>query len=134
MQLLYVANRYERKPDLQRWLDGGLILVCDRYLASSVAYGEAQGLDAGVAGRDAEVPAAAVADHPARHRARNRGRSGRRRSRSLRARSGAADARPRELPAPGGRDQDWIVLDGERAKDEVAADVFNAVASRLALP
>src|SRR5437867_7819977 len=46
MQLLYVANRYERKPDLQRWLEGGLILVCDRYTASSVAYGEAQGLDA----------------------------------------------------------------------------------------
>src|SRR5688572_29885957 len=45
MQLLYVANRYERKPDLQRWLDGGLILVCDRYLASTIAYGEAQGLD-----------------------------------------------------------------------------------------
>src|SRR5437867_9513612 len=46
MQLLYVANRYERKPDLPRWLDGGLILVCDRYVASSVAYGDAQGLDA----------------------------------------------------------------------------------------
>src|SRR6202158_4272248 len=45
MQLLSVANRYERKPDLQRWLDGGLILVCDRYMASSVAYGEATGLD-----------------------------------------------------------------------------------------
>src|SRR6266480_3270426 len=45
MQLLYVANRYERKADLQRWIDGGLILVCDRYTASSVAYGEAQGLD-----------------------------------------------------------------------------------------
>src|SRR5438034_6497510 len=46
MQLLYIANRYERTPDLRRWLEGGLILVCDRYLASSVAYGEAQGLDA----------------------------------------------------------------------------------------
>ena len=45
--LLYVANRYERKSDLQRWLDGGLILVCDRYIASSIAYGEAQGLDPG---------------------------------------------------------------------------------------
>src|SRR5919108_3741074 len=45
MQLLYVANRYERKPDLLRWLEGGLVLVCDRYVASSVAYGEAQGLD-----------------------------------------------------------------------------------------
>ena len=47
MQLLYVANRYERKPDLQRWIEGGLILVCDRYTASSIAYGEAQGLEPG---------------------------------------------------------------------------------------
>ena len=42
MQLLYVANRYEWK---QRMVDGktaGAILLCDRYLASSVAYGEAQ--------------------------------------------------------------------------------------------
>src|SRR6202790_1751735 len=45
MQLLYIANRYERKPDLQRWLEGGLILVSDRFTASSIAYGEAQGLD-----------------------------------------------------------------------------------------
>src|SRR3989440_2036513 len=45
MQLLYIANRYERKADLQRWIDGGLILVCDRYTASSIAYGEAQGLE-----------------------------------------------------------------------------------------
>src|SRR5215212_6856496 len=46
MQLLYVANRYERKPDLMRWLEGGLMLVSDRYTASSIAYGEALGLDA----------------------------------------------------------------------------------------
>src|SRR5438105_6042083 len=45
MQLLYVANRYERKGELLRWLAGGLILVCDRYTASSLAYGEAQELD-----------------------------------------------------------------------------------------
>ena len=45
MQLLYVANRYERRQEIERWLEGGLMLICDRYLASSVAYGEAQGLD-----------------------------------------------------------------------------------------
>src|SRR5579864_6803124 len=45
MQLLYIANRYERKDDLHRWLEGGLILVADRYTASSIAYGEALGLD-----------------------------------------------------------------------------------------
>ena len=46
MQLLYVANRYERKGEITRAKEAGTILVCDRYLASSIAYGEAQGLDA----------------------------------------------------------------------------------------
>jgi len=46
MQLLYVANRYEWKPQIERKLARGTVLVCDRYLASSVAYGEAMGLDA----------------------------------------------------------------------------------------
>jgi dTMP kinase len=45
MQLLYVANRYEWKPEIERERASGTILVCDRYLASSIAYGEAQGLD-----------------------------------------------------------------------------------------
>jgi dTMP kinase len=46
MQLLYVANRFEWKADIARELENGTVLVCDRYRASSVAYGEAQGLDA----------------------------------------------------------------------------------------
>jgi dTMP kinase len=46
MQLLYVANRHEWKPRIEAALAQGTIIVCDRYLASSVAYGEAQGLDA----------------------------------------------------------------------------------------
>src|SRR5688572_30967927 len=45
MQLLYVANRYEWKKEIIRATAAGEVLVCDRYLASSVAYGEAQGLD-----------------------------------------------------------------------------------------
>ena len=45
MQLLYVANRYEWKPQMERDLERGTVLICDRYLASSVVYGEAQGLD-----------------------------------------------------------------------------------------
>src|SRR5919106_1839030 len=46
MQLLYIANRYEWKPQMERELERGTVLICDRYLASSIAYGEAQGLDA----------------------------------------------------------------------------------------
>jgi len=45
MQLLFIANRYERKAALTHWLENGLVLVCDRYRASSLAYGEAHGLD-----------------------------------------------------------------------------------------
>ena len=45
MQLLYVANRYEWKPQIEFELSRGTVLICDRYLASSIAYGEAQGLD-----------------------------------------------------------------------------------------
>jgi dTMP kinase len=45
MQLLYVANRYEWRTEIERERSDGTILICDRYLASSVAYGEAQGLD-----------------------------------------------------------------------------------------
>src|SRR5687767_2189970 len=46
MQLLFVANRHERREAILEWIEGGLILLCDRYRASSIAYGEAQGLDA----------------------------------------------------------------------------------------
>lgn len=45
MQLLYVANRFERKADIDRWNDAGLIVLFDRYVASGIAYGEGQGLD-----------------------------------------------------------------------------------------
>jgi dTMP kinase len=45
MQLLYIANRYEWKPQIERELQRGTILICDRYLASSIVYGEAFGLD-----------------------------------------------------------------------------------------
>jgi dTMP kinase len=44
MQLLYIANRYELKPEIERELTRGTILICDRYLASSIVYGEAFGL------------------------------------------------------------------------------------------
>ena len=39
------AIRRESKPQIEAAIAAGTILVCDRYLASSVAYGEALGLD-----------------------------------------------------------------------------------------
>jgi dTMP kinase len=44
-QLLYAANRWERAAEIVGWLDAGRAVVLDRYIASGVAYGAAQGLD-----------------------------------------------------------------------------------------
>lgn len=132
MQLLYVANRYERKPDLQRWLDGGLILVCDRYMASSIAYGEAQGLDAAwLAEIQRFLPPASLTimldiapETAVQRKAVDRDRY----ERDL-AMQGRVRESYRRQAAAGG----WATLDGERPKERIAADVFSAVASRLAL-
>jgi dTMP kinase len=43
-QLLYAANRWERAAELRGWLVEGRAIVVDRYMASGVAYGAAQGL------------------------------------------------------------------------------------------
>ena len=136
MQLLYVANRYERKSDLLRWLEGGLVLVCDRYVASSVAYGEAQGLDAAwLIEIQRFLPPASltivldIAPETALERkALDRDRYERDLLLQTRVRQSYLEQ------AAGHSLQDWVVLDGERTRDEVAADVLNAVASRLALP
>src|SRR6195256_6951011 len=130
MQLLYIANRYERKPDLQRWLDGGLVLVCDRYIASSIAYGEAQGLDPRwLTDMQQFLPAAALTimldiapETAVQRKAVDRDRY--ERDRALQAR--VRESYRRQADAGG-----WAVVDGERSKELVAADVISAVASRL---
>jgi dTMP kinase len=133
MQLLYIANRYERKPDLQRWLDGGLILVCDRYVASSIAYGEAQGLDASwLTELQKFLPPPSLTimldidpGTAVKRKALDRDRY----ERDL-----AMLARVRESYRRQAADGQWVVIDGERSKEEIAVDVFSAATSRLALP
>ncbi len=133
MQLLYVANRYEKKPDLLRWLEGGLILVSDRYTASSVAYGEAFGLDAAwLTEMQKFLPAAALTillDIAPETAVTRKSVDRDRYERDL-----AMQARVRESYHRQAQAQGWVVLDGERSKEEIAADVLSAVASRLGLP
>jgi dTMP kinase len=133
MQILYVANRYERKPDLLRWLDGGLILVSDRYMASSIAYGEAQGLDAEwLTAMQRFLPRPALTilldiapETAVKRKAVDRDRY----ERDLALQGRVRESYHRQAAAA-----DWIRVDGERAMDVVAADVLSAVQSRLALP
>jgi dTMP kinase len=125
MQLLYVANRYERKPDLERWLEGGLILVCDRYTASSVAYGEAAGLDPEwLTNMQGLLPPAALTimldiapETAVKRKAVDRDRY----ERDL-----ALQSRVRESYRRQAAEFGWVVLDGERTKDAIAADVYEA--------
>ena len=126
MQLLYVANRYERTPDLRRWLDGGLILVCDRYMASSIAYGEAQGLDpAWLTDMQKFLPPPALTimldispDTAVKRKSADRDRY----ERDL-----AMQGRVRESYLRLAAAQQWVVLDGEREKEAIADDIFQAV-------
>jgi dTMP kinase len=126
MQLLYIANRYERRADLQRWIAGGLILVCDRYVASSIAYGEAQGLDpAWLAEVQKFLPQAATTimldispETAVQRKAVDRDRY----ERDL-----ALLARVRQSYRRQAEQGRWVVLDGERDKQEIASEVYTAV-------
>jgi len=133
MQLLYIANRYERKADLQRWLDGGLILVSDRYTASSIAYGEAFGIDASWLidiQKFLPPPSLTIFLDINPETAVQRKAVGRDRyERDL-----AMQRRVRDSYTRQAAEQNWVVLDGERPRDTIAADVFTAVTSRLSLP
>jgi dTMP kinase len=131
MQLLFVANRYERAPDMRRWLDGGLVLICDRYIASSIAYGEAHALD-GAWLRDIQryLPAPDLTvlldiapETGAQRKAVDRDRYERDVDLLYRVRASYLKQ------AYGDH---WVVVDGERPKSEIAADVATSVMSKLA--
>ena len=122
MQLIYIANRYERKADLERWLDGGLVVVCDRYVASSVGYGEAQGLDVDwLTQMQRLLPASdlTILLDIAPELAVERKATGRDRyERDLLLLGRVRDSYVRQAQQPG-----WVRVDGDRAKDDVAAEI-----------
>ena len=134
MQLLYVANRHERKPAIEGWLAEGVVVVCDRYLASSVAYGEAFGLDAAWLvdiQRHLPQPDLTVLLDIAPETAAARKQQGRDRyERDLALLARVRDSYRRQAATT----PDWTRIDGEQPRDAVAAAVSAAVRSRLGLP
>ena len=131
MQLLYVANRFEYRPRLELFLSTGDVVICDRYRASSVAYGEAHGLDAGWLDEvQRPLPAALVTVllDISPETAVTRKRSGRDRyERDLALLGRVRTSYLRQAEAHG-----WVVIDGQQSKDDVAAAVERAVLPRLA--
>ena len=133
MQLLYVANRLEFKPRLEAWLQGGAVVVCDRYLASSVAYGEAHGLEPQWLldiQRFLPPPAITVLLDIAPETAVARKRTGRDRyERDLALLARVRDSYLRQAKA-----NHWVLINGEQSKDAVTEAVAAAVLPLLARP
>ena len=107
------------------------VIVCDRYRASSVAYGEAQGLDgAWLNSIQQFLPPASVtilldiAPETAVLR-KSAGRDRYERDLSLLTRVRESYRRQAERP-------DWVLINGEASKDEVRAAVDAAILPKLA--
>lgn len=132
LQLLYIANRFEFRPRILHWLEAGTIVVCDRYLASSIAYGEAQGVDvAWLSEIQKFLPQPSLTIFLDMSPAV-----------SLTRKKADRDKFERDLPLLGrvrdsyqrqAAQRDWLRIDAEQDRDTVSAAVVNAVRARLGL-
>jgi dTMP kinase len=129
MQLLYVANRYEYKHEIIETKKAGVILLCDRYIASSVAYGEAQGLDPGwlldIQKYLPQPDVTILLDIPPQVSAQRKQKDRDAYERDLALLGRVRDSYLRQ--AAGG----WVQIDADRDRAAVAADVFAALAHRV---
>ena len=133
MQLLYIANRYEYKPRIELWLGAGDVIICDRYRASSIAYGEAQNLDAAWLNevqRHLPEPTMTIVLDIAPETAVKRKQTGRdryERDLGLLARVRASYQRQAQQPR-------WALIDAEQSREEVAAAIERVVLPLFAPP
>ena len=133
LQLLYIANRFEFRPQIMSWLESGTMVVCDRYLASSVAYGEAQGVDANWL-----TDIQRLLPQPSLTLFMDMSPSV-----SLTRKKADRDKFERDMPLLGrvresylrqaAASAAWARINAERDKDDVTKEVISAVRSRLGL-
>lgn len=132
MQILFVANRYERKQAILDMLSRGTYVLADRYLASSIAYGEAQGLDpewlADIQKHLPQPSRTLMLDIAPETAVRRKATGRDRYERDL-----ALLARVRESYARQARHPAWVRIDGEQSKEVVAAAIVSAITT-LGLP
>jgi dTMP kinase len=132
MQLLYISNRYEHRRAIEGWTRNGGVVVCDRYLASSVAYGEAQGLDAEwLTAIQRHLPQPSLTlllDIPPEASLARKQRARDRYERDLDLLARVRDSYLRQSGDPA-----WHRIDGTQDVEVVTAAVVSAVRSRLGL-
>jgi dTMP kinase len=131
-QLLYAANRWERKSLIESWLMDGKIVIADRYTPSGLAYGYANGLplewmiciEKGLPQPDVVI----VLDiSPETSLKRSKGRVDRYES-DLKFLENVRSSY-KSLAEKFG----WYIIDGERAPSEVFNDVINIVSKYLSI-
>src|SRR5262245_655971 len=132
LQLLYIANRFEFRPRIEAWLAAGTMVVCDRYLASSIAYGEAQGVDAAlltVIRRFMPQLALTLLMDMSPSVSLTRKKADRDKfERDMPLLGRVRESYLRQSTAPG-----WVRIDAEQDKDPVSHAVLDAVRARLGL-
>ena len=131
VQLLCAANRFETASEIADRMEGGWIVVCDRYIASGLAYGAAQGVDpgwlrqiqAGLPQPDATILLDIAPEVAARRK--REGRDAFEEDTNLLERVAAGY---RRQAAAGG----WIVIDGAADAESVRREVGRAIDGLLA--
>jgi dTMP kinase len=126
MQLLYIANRFEKKSLILEWQAAGAVVVCDRYVASSIAYGESQGLDAAwltdaqryLPQPDLTFVLDIAPEISAARKQTNRDRY----ERDMPLLTRVRESYRRQAQQPG-----WHLIDADRAKDLIAREIHDRV-------
>lgn len=129
--LLFAANRWEKSDEIKSYLRAGDALIVNRYTASNLAYGMANGFDAGwLTNLENGLPKAnlvIVLDAPPHSLSSRRPRS----SKDAYERSSALQSKAqkayRELARKGG----WKLIDADRSVRDVQAEVLKAVREAL---
>lgn len=131
-QLLYAANRWERRNEIVNWLSTGCIVIADRYIPSGLAYGMANNLqlewmtclEQGLPEADLVI----VIDVPVNISLRRLRNSG-----DTYERNRAFLTRVRNCYIKLSKKFNWIIINGNRSKDEVFRDVHNIIVKCLSL-
>lgn len=129
--LLFAANRWEKRADIEKHLRAGEVLIIDRYTESNLAYGSANGLDLEwLEGLEKGLPKAdlvLVLDaKPEPMSSRRPGRSKDAYERSLAIQAKAQDTYRRLA-----RERGWELVDADRPLREVQQAVAKAVRQAL---
>ena len=99
LQLLCAANRFERQAEIEKWLAAGIIVVCDRYIASGIALRRRTRSRDGMADQDPPASTPTGLDDPARHQPKSCRTQKDIETRRLRTQSRASGRSQNQLPA-----------------------------------